>query len=480
MDELSLVPRPQRLELGQNRTRWLHLEPKDASAHEITHLLDSTDDEGERRRLTVCEDPNRAVGGYSLKLQSDSVVVSAAGQPGIIAVASTLRQLELLTRRDPELRENFPELLIEDAPRFEWRGLHLDVSRHFFPKATVEKMIDLCHLHKLNRFHWHLTDDHGWRLESERYPKLTDIGAWRGDPAYGGFYTKPEVREVIEYARVRGVMVVPEIDIPGHCRAALAAYPELSCHGGPFVLPEEALSTEDAFCVGRDTTIQFLETIFDELIDLFPSPWIHLGADECPLEGWSRCPHCQERRRSLGLDSDRALESWVVSQVARVIASRGRTVVGWDEIVEGDLPAGAVVMSWRGEQGGIDAVRRGHDAVMTPTSHCYFDYKQKDDPDELGRLGVIPLERIVDYDPLPSALTPIEVPRILGTQANVWTEGIKTPQELEYMVIPRICALSEAAWTQPQRRDSHSLRTRLAKHVESLAELGYEYRPLSS
>lgn len=415
--------------------------------------------------------------GYRLAISESGAVLEASTPRGAAHGQQTFDQLLAQSRREGT---PLPPVTIEDAPRFSWRGGHLDVCRHFFPLETVKAYIDWLAWHKFNVFHWHLTEDQGWRLEIKKYPRLTEIGAWRqggGGERYGGFYTQEEAREVVDYAAQRQIVVVPEIEVPGHAVAALAAYPELGCLGKELSVETTWGVFEDVYCPGKESVFTFLEDVFDEVCEIFPSAYIHVGGDECPKKRWETCPDCQKRISDESLSDVEALQSYTIRRVEELLLARGRKLIGWDEILEGGLAPQATVMSWRGDVGGITAAQAGHDVIMCPNSHCYLDHKQIDDPDEtVGRpMDVCTLEKCYQYEPLPAALKEAQAGQVLGSQANVWTEYIRTPKELEYAVFPRLCALSEVFWSQPQRRDFGDFKHRLQGHVEQLGERGIDY-----
>jgi hexosaminidase len=429
-------------------------------------------------------------GSYTLSVAPEGIEVSASTGAGLFYGLQTLRQL--MEPRAPGLvpLARLNALTIVDAPRFQWRGMHLDVSRHFQPVSFVKKYIDLMSRYKMNTFHWHLTDDQGWRIQIERYPRLTSVGGCRKEtmvernfnPYVGdgtphcGFYTKDDIRDVIRYAAERYVTVVPEIEMPGHAKAALAAYPELACTPGPF----EVLTTwgvdEDVFCP-HEATFTFLENVLTEVIDLFPSRYIHIGGDEVPKTRWKASPVAQEIIRRENLVNEEGLQSWFIRRMERFLSAKGRRLIGWDEILEGGLAPQATVMSWRGTSGGIAAARENHDVVMSPNSHLYFDYYQGDarfEPLAIG--GLSTLERVYSYEPVPDSLTPDQAKHILGAQANLWTEYLKTPQALEYMVWPRALALAEVTWSTREARDWQSFQARLPGALRALGRLGVSYR----
>jgi hexosaminidase len=385
-----------------------------------------------------------------------------------------------------------PFLEIADAPRFRYRGLHLDVSRHWFPVEFVKRYVDLMARYKLNVFHWHLTDDQGWRLEIRRYPRLTEVGGRRretmvgrhfdpyvGDGVpYQGWYTQEEVRDVVAYAAERYVTVIPEIEMPGHSMAVLAAYPELACTPGPFEVATTWGVHEDILCP-KEETFTFLQNVLQEVMELFPSPLLHVGGDEAPRARWIESPVAQEVIRTQGLADESELQSWFLRRIERFVGAHGRRVVGWDEILEGGLPPDAVVMSWRGVEGGVEAARQGHDVIMAPTSHVYFDYYQGDPESEpLAIGGYLPLERVYGFEPVPEDLDAAEAAHVLGAQGNVWTEYLATPEAVEYMAFPRALALAEVVWSPRGRRDLPDFLRRLRPRLAELDALGVAYRPL--
>jgi hexosaminidase len=427
---------------------------------------------------------------YRLEVGTGGVVISATDPAGLFYGVQTLRQLLPPPGRPAIQPSSLPAVLIEDTPRFPWRGLHLDVGRHLFPVEFVKRYIDLLAAHKLNVFHWHLTEDQGWRVEIRKYPLLTEVGAWRketmlgknfdpyvGDGVpYGGFYTQPEIREVVAHAAARFVTVVPEIEMPGHSVAALAAYPELACTEGPFEVRTTWGVSEDIYCP-KEETFAFLEGVLEEVLELFPSRFIHVGGDEAPKGRWEASPLAQEVIRREELKDAHELQSWFIRRIERFLAARGRRLIGWDEILEGGLPPGATVMSWRGVAGGIEAARLGHDVVMTPTSHLYLDYYQGDPVQEpLANGGFLPLERVYAYEPVPAGLDDAAARHVLGAQGNVWTEYLTSPEAVEYMAWPRALALAEVTWSPKERRDWRDFVARLPASLAWLDAWGVNYR----
>ena len=436
--------------------------------------------------------------GYELNVDGEGIEVRASQFPGFLYALQSLEQLLPAavygTEPAPDAAWEVPCVKIADAPRFAYRGMHLDVARHFFSVDEVKRYIDVMAIHKLNTLHWHLTDDQGWRIEIKRYPELTAVGSIRkatvvrkewgtydGTP-YGGFYTQDEIRDVVKYAADRGVTVIPEIDLPGHMLAALTAYPELGCTGGPYEVWGRWGVADDVLCPGREKTFEFLEGVLTEVMELFPSEYIHIGGDECPKVRWEKCPRCQAKIRQLGLKDDgehtaeHYLQSYVTDRIGKFLAQHGRRIIGWDEILEGQAPSDAIVMSWRGSEGGIAAAKLGHDVIMTPNSHFYFDYYQSLDTDAepFGIGGYIPMEQVYSYDPAFPELTPEQQRHILGVQANLWTEYVLSDEHLEYMLLPRLAALSEVQWCLPETKDWNRFIGSF-RMDKIYSQLGYEF-----
>ncbi|WP_408949971.1 family 20 glycosylhydrolase [Lysobacter sp. Hz 25] len=423
---------------------------------------------------------------YTLEITARGIRLS--GPPaGLFYGYQSLRQLLPATRSAQALR--LPALSIEDQPRFVYRGMHLDVGRHMYPVAFIKRYVDLMAQYKLNTFHWHLTEDQGWRIEIKRYPKLTKIGAQRketvlgrnidpyvgdGKP-YGGFYTQDEVREVVAYAKARHIMVIPEIEMPGHSLAALAAYPELACTPGPFEVGSNWGVYDDIYCP-KEETFKFLENVLDEVVALFPAPYLHIGGDEAPKTRWQSSEVAQAVIRREGLKDEHELQSYFIQRMEKFLHSRGKRIIGWDEILEGGLAPDATVMSWRGEAGGIAAARQGHDVIMTPTQCCYFDYGQGPARHEQWNLGgELSLDKVYAYDPVPKELDAAQARHVLGVQGNVWSEYLKTEAMVEYMVFPRMLALAEVAWTPQGDRDFADFQQRLRGQFPRLdrEQVGY-------
>lgn len=435
---------------------------------------------------------NKNPEAYELKVAGEGVTVKGATEAGVFYGIQTLRKsLPVAVGANISL----PAVDIKDAPRFAYRGAHFDTSRHFFTVDEVKTYIDMLALHNMNRMHWHFTEDQGWRIEIKKYPKLTEIGSKRSETVIGknsgkydgvpheGFYTQEEAKEIVKYAAERFITVIPEIDIPGHMQAALASYPELGCTGGPYEVWKMWGISEDVLCIGNDQSLKFLEDVFAELIEIFPSEYIHIGGDECPKVRWAQCPKCQARIKQLGLKSDakhtkeERLQSYVISHVEKFLNEHGRQIIGWDEILEGGLAPNATVMSWRGEGGGIEAAKQHHDVIMTPNTYLYFDYYQSKDTDNepLAIGGYLPVERVYSYEPMPKSLTPDEQKYIKGVQANLWTEYIPTFSHAQYMVLPRWAALAEVQWSAPEKKDYANFLSRLPRLIQWYDAEGYNY-----
>ena len=514
----ALIPAPAQLEIRSgafvldHETRLVVSDPADVELLQLAHLVGQEiraatglrvptgDGEAGEIRLTLdpeaadrpptSDSPLARDESYTLTSAPSLIEVRAATHAGLFYGTRTLLQL---LPASPEVAAGWtvPSLEIRDHPRFVYRGLHLDVGRHFFPPEYIKRYIDVLARHKLNVFHWHLTEDQGWRLEIEAYPRLAQISAWRtetiveqnfdpyvGDGVpYGGFYTRDEVRDIVAYAAERYVTVVPEIEMPGHSVAVLAAYPELACTEGPFEV-STVWGVEDDIYRPHERTFEFLENVLTEVMELFPSPYIHIGGDEAPKRRWEESDVAQEVIRREGLADELELQSWFIRRIEAFLLEHGRRVIGWDEILEGGLAPQATVMSWRGVDGGIEAARQGHDVVMTPTSHMYFDYYQSRnrDGEPLAIGGYLPLEKVYSYEPVPVELTEDEGRRVIGAQGNLWTEYIKTPEHLDYMAYPRALALAELAWSPRSARDWADFSERLPAGLARLEALGVAYR----
>lgn len=451
----------------------------------------------ELQTLTNSKSPKNTIGiqkkeggsaiaeSYELNISPSQIQIVSDGNPGVFYAFQTIMQLLPVEKREELL---IPSVEIKDQPKYQWRGMHLDVARHIFPTAFIKKYIDYMAMYKMNTFHWHLTDDQGWRIEIKKYPKLTEVSAWRKGSImghfrdqkfdtirYGGFYSQEAIKEVVAYAKERHITVVPEIEMPGHSQAALAAYPELSCTGGPFEVTTKWGILEDVYCP-KEKTFLFLENVLTEVMDLFPSQYIHIGGDESPKKRWKNCPHCQALIKSEGLKDEHELQSYFIKRMEKFVNSKGRKIIGWDEILEGGLAPNAAVMSWRGIKGGIAAAKQKHHVVMTPSSHCYFDHFQgepKYEPIAIG--GFSPIEKVYSYDPTPAELSPEEAKYILGAQGNVWTEYINNPENVEYMTMPRMAALAEVVWGTSNPNNYKDFRSRLIEHFTLLDKMGVNY-----
>ncbi len=460
------------------------------------------------KTITFTQNPSLGDEAYNLKVTPEAISIEGGSAKGIFYAVQTLRQLML--KEDGDLI--VPAVEISDSPRFAYRGTHLDVGRHFFDVDEVKEYLDILALHKINTFHWHLTEDQGWRIEIKKYPKLTEIGAYRNgtivghspgtsndNERSGGFYTQEEVKDIVAYAGKRHITVIPEIELPGHSSAAIAAYPYLSCfpnektevdndmmsqtskeqqaEGRNKIVQETWGIFDDVYCAGKDSTFTFLQDVMDEVIPLFPSQYIHIGGDECPKANWERCPDCQRRMKEEGLANEHELQSYFIQRMEKYINSKGKKIIGWDEILEGGLAPNATVMSWRGEEGGIEAAKQGHDVIMTPTDYCYFDYYQAEDKDNepLAIGGYLPVEKVYSYNPLPEELTSEQHEHILGTQANVWTEYIPDMDKLEYMLLPRLAAISEVGWTDNSAKDWEGFKNRLTGLREKYDQMELNY-----
>jgi len=437
--------------------------------------------------------------GYRLNISQNGILLTGNSGAGLFYGMQTLLQLlppEVCKITKPEEGKSWevPCANIKDEPRFPYRGMHLDVSRHFFPKEFIFRYIDLLAMYKMNIFHWHLTDDNGWRIEILRYPELTEVSAWRVDhenlpwrerppqevgekATYGGFYTQNDIREIVQYAAQRYITIIPEIEMPAHSVEVLAAYPDLSCTGGPFTVPPgNYWPNSDIFCAGNESVFVFLEDVLTEVMDLFPSEYIHVGGDEATKTRWEECPKCQQRMKDEGLKDEKELQSYFIKRMEKFINSKGKKMIGWDEILEGGLAPEATVMSWRGIEGGIAAARQGHDVIMTPTSYCYFDYCQANpdfEPEAIG--GFTTLKKVYSFEPIPEELTADEGKHILGAQGNVWTEYIPTPEHAEYMALPRMIAIAEIDWSPANLRNWDDFRQRLENQLKRLDYVSVNY-----
>ena len=494
LNDGTIIAYPEHNELLKRNAEFLAEYISQSTGHTLQTEALAPGSEAPKGAITLGLDP--AIGnreGYVLTVKADRVTLNGQTENGVFYGIQTLRKsIPAETKATSIL---LPAGSIQDEPRFSYRGMHLDVGRHFFPIEFVKKYIDLLALHNMNTFHWHLTEDQGWRIEIKKYPKLTEIGAWRDrtvigrnteeydNTRYGGFYTQEQAKEIVKYAGERYITVIPEVDLPGHMLAALAAYPEMGCTGGPYEVCPRWGVFEDVLCIGNEKSMQFLEDVMAEIIDIFPSKYIHIGGDEAPRTRWEKCPKCQARIRTEKLKADKnhtaedRLQSYCMTRIEKLLNSKGRQIIGWDEILEGDVAPNATVMSWRGSAGGIKAAQLGHDVIMTPNDYCYFDYYQSEDtrhePFAIG--GFVPLEKVYSLNPTAS-LTEEQAKHILGTQANLWTEYIPTSEQVEYMVLPRMAALAEVQWTQLEKKDYTNFTTRLAGLIGLYRRDGLNYR----
>lgn len=417
--------------------------------------------------------------GYELLVTEDNISIKAKDVAGAFYAVQTLRQLLPVSLERKELHNKeikVSNIHIKDEPTFAYRGMHLDVGRHFFEVDFIKKYLDMMAMLKMNTFHWHLTEDQGWRIEIKKYPKLTTHAAYRNETLmghyndkphkfdgkrYGGFYTQEEIKEVVAYANNLGIIIIPEIEMPGHSQAAISAYPAQGCTGEQVPVATKWGVFEEVYCPKEETFV-FLENVLDEVMSLFPGKYIHIGGDEAPKTRWKSCDHCQQLIKDNNLKDEHGLQSYFIARMERYINSKGKQIIGWDEILEGGLAPNATVMSWRGMDGAVAAAKEGHDVIMTPTSHCYFDYYQSDNEDEpLAIGGFLPLEKVYDFNPIPETLSLDEAKHVLGAQGNVWTEYMNTPKQVEYMVFPRAIALSEVLWTKDDKRDYKDFLSRL-------------------
>lgn len=432
--------------------------------------------------------------GYQLTITPKQIEIRAKTDQGAFYAVQSLRQLLPVDLENGTFyMENItiPSVAITDSPQFKHRGMHLDVGRHFFSVDFIKKYIDALAMLKMNTFHWHLTEDQGWRIEIKKYPKLQEVAAFReqtligsynADPQqfdgkrYGGFYTQEEIKDVVAYAQNRHVTIIPEIEMPGHAQAAISAYPELGCTGEQIKVAETWGVFDHIFC-SKDETFEFLENVLDEVLELFPSKYIHIGGDEAPKTHWENCPNCQQRIKEEGLKDEHELQNYFITRIEKYLNGKGRQIIGWDEILEGGLAPNATVMSWRGTQGAIEAAKQHHNVIMTPTSHCYFDYKQSDNEDEplANSGGFLPLEKVYSFNPIPEELTEEESQYVLGAQGNVWTEYIPNEKQVEYMVFPRILAMSEVLWTPTNNKNYADFIARVEHFHQRLDALEINY-----
>lgn len=424
--------------------------------------------------------------GYRLDITRRGVTLEGPDGPGLFHGMESLIQLLPVSK---QASYALPCATVADYPRFSYRGMHLDCGRHFFPVSFIKEYLDMMARYKFNTFHWHLTEDQGWRIEIKKYPQLTAVGSQRketvighntkeydGKP-YGGYYTQAEIKDIVRYAADRYITIIPEIEMPGHSLAALTAYPLLGCTQGPYNVATRWGVFPDVYCAGKESTFQFLENVLDEVMELFPSHYIHIGGDECPKDRWKTCPYCQKRIKDLGLKDEEGLQSYFIGRIEKYLNAHNRAIIGWDEILEGGLAPNATVMSWRGEKGGIAAAQQHHNVIMTPGNWCYFDKAQshsKLEPLNIG--GYLPISKVYGYDPVPKELKASEQKYIIGVQANLWSEYIPSVSQLEYMVMPRMLAMAEVAWTNPKQKDFTDFSRRMPGQLAYLDKEHIHFR----
>ena len=467
--DVNLIPKPQKLEISDGvfslsfNTNLITDSLFYAESDYLKELL-NLELKGNGNTIELLKKEGLQEEEFFLNISADNLKIEASTCKGMMRGIQTLRQL--LPTKKTLIKIKIPCLKIHDFPRFSWRGMLLDCCRHFMDKEFVMRYIDLLAYHKMNILHWHLTEDQGWRIEIEKYPKLIEIGAWRIEKDgsnYGGFYTKEDIKEILNYAKTRHITVVPEIEFPGHSVAAIASYPYLSCTGNSINVGTEWGVYKDIYCAGNDTVFAFMEDVLTEVMELFPSKYIHIGGDEAPKYRWEHCKKCQQRMKEEGLHDSHELQSYFITRIEKFLNENGRQLIGWDEILEGGLAPSATVQSWRGEEGGISAAKSGHDAIMSPTSHCYFDYG----------LDATDLKEVYHYEPIPAELTEDEAKHILGGECNMWSE--RAPQELvDSKVFPRILAMSEVLWSSSEK-DYDAFYKRVQKHYPKLDALGVNY-----
>ena len=472
-----------------------------AQLSKVTGVESAVSADSQDAEIVFAYDESVPAEAYVLDVTSEGVHVKASGLRGFSYAVQTMKQmLPVEVFADAVSADAdwvLPVLTINDAPRFSYRGLHLDEGRHFFGVEQVKRYLDIMEVHKLNKFHWHLTEDQGWRIEIKKYPRLTEVGAVRAGTCIkkdftshdgvpygeGMWYTQDQIREIVAYAASKGIDVIPEIDLPGHMQGALAAYPELGCTGGPYEVWTRWGVSEDVLCAGNEKVYEFLEDVLTEVCDLFPYEYIHVGGDECPKVRWESCPKCQAKIKKLGLkdkDGQKAehyLQSYVISRMEKFLNAKGRKLIGWDEILEGGIAPNATIMSWRGEAGGIEATRQGHDAIMTPNTYFYLDYYQSTDIDNepFGIGGNLPVEKCYSYEPYAKGMTPEQQAHIIGVQANMWTEYIAEVDHLYYMLLPRLAALAEVQWCNADRKDWARFYDAADAFCKMYDVMGYNY-----
>lgn len=511
-NDINIVPKPLEMKLNQGAFRFTK-DTKLVAANDQTQVFEVLQNKfvsaagwnlgvvntaPSSNFVQLSTDVSLPEEAYNLKVTENQVIIYASGHNGFLYGLETIRQLLPVAIESKNVVSNMnwdiPNVEIKDSPRFKWRGFMLDVSRHFFDKDYVMETIDQLALLKMNTLHLHLVDDQGWRIEIKKYPKLTEVGGFRVDQedkpwnarptpelgketTYGGFYTQEDIKEIVAYAESRGITVVPEIEMPAHVMSAIAAYPELSCFQKPIMVPSGGVwPITDIYCPGKETTFEFLENVLLEVMELFPSRYIHVGGDEATKTNWEKCTDCKKRIQEEGLENVEELQSYFIRRMERFLSSKGRTLLGWDEILEGGLASGATVMSWRGVKGGLEASEAGHDVVMTPNSHCYFDYYQGDqDAEPLAWGGNLPLSKVYQFDPVVEGMSEEQAKHVLGGQANLWTEYVPTKAQAEYMTYPRLAALAEAVWSSKDNRNWDDFSNRVSSLFQRYGIMGVNY-----
>ena len=511
-NDINIVPKPLEMKLNQGAFRFTK-DTKLVAANDQTQVFEVLQNKfvsaagwnlgvvntaPSSNFVQLSTDVSLPEEAYNLKVTENQVIIYASGHNGFLYGLETIRQLLPVAIESKNVVSNMnwdiPNVEIKDSPRFKWRGFMLDVSRHFFDKDYVMETIDQLAFLKMNTLHLHLVDDQGWRIEIKKYPKLTEVGGFRVDQedkpwnarptpelgketTYGGFYTQEDIKEIVAYAESRGITVVPEIEMPAHVMSAIAAYPELSCFQKPIMVPSGGVwPITEIYCPGKETTFEFLENVLLEVMELFPSRYIHVGGDEATKTNWEKCTDCKKRIQEEGLENVEELQSYFIRRMERFLSSKGRTLLGWDEILEGGLAPGATVMSWRGVKGGLEASEAGHDVVMTPNSHCYFDYYQGDqDAEPLAWGGNLPLSKVYQFDPVVDGMSEEQAKHVLGGQANLWTEYVPTKAQAEYMTYPRLAALAEAVWSSKDNRNWDDFSNRVSSLFQRYGIMGVNY-----
>ena len=512
-NDILVIPKPAKLALNKGAFQFnenTKFVLTDASQKEVTAVLtdkfksvsgwslEILEEAPQQNYVQLLVDENLGDEAYKLEVNSNRILITSKGNAGFLYGIETLRQLLPVAIESSAAVSDtdwvIPNLTIEDQPRYKYRGLMLDVSRHFFEIEYLKKTIDRLAMLKMNVLHLHLVDDQGWRIEIKKYPKLTEVGAWRVDQedkhwdgryttsadekgTYGGFYTQDELKDLVAYAATKNIEIIPEIEMPAHVSSAIAAYPELSCHERPIGVPSGGVwPITDIYCAGKEHTFEFLEGVLEEVMEIFPSKYIHVGGDEATKTNWKKCPDCNKRMRSENLENVEELQSYFIKRMERYINSKGKRLIGWDEILEGGIAPEATVMSWRGTKGGVEAAKEGHDVIMTPGSHCYFDHYQGPQNEEpLAWGGYTPLSKVYTFDPLVEGMTEAEAKHVLGGQANLWSEQIKTESHSEYMIFPRLAALSETLWSPIESRNWEDFSSRIVTMFDRYDYLGINY-----